>query len=53
MPLTLQILTVLIAGLAAGTIPNMFRTATNVTGQMSAAVILARGERDGAMDEHG
>ena len=29
------------------TIPDMFRTTTNVTGHMSAAVILARGERTG------
>jgi proton glutamate symport protein len=33
--------------LGVDTIPDMFRTTTNVTGHMSAAVILARGERDG------
>ena len=31
--------------LGADTIPDMFRTTTNVTGHMAAAVILARGER--------
>jgi proton glutamate symport protein len=31
--------------LGVDTIPDMFRTTTNVTGHMSAAVILARGER--------
>ncbi len=31
--------------LGVDTIPDMFRTATNVTGHMSAAVILSRGER--------
>lgn len=31
--------------LGADTIPDMFRTTTNVTGHMTAAVILARGER--------
>jgi proton glutamate symport protein len=31
--------------LGADTIPDMFRTTTNVTGDMSAAVILSRGER--------
>ena len=30
--------------LGADTIPDMFRTTTNVTGHMTAAVILARGE---------
>ncbi|MGQ0767533.1 MAG: dicarboxylate/amino acid:cation symporter [Gemmatimonadota bacterium] len=33
--------------LGADTIPDMFRTTTNVTGDMSAAVILSRGEGDG------
>lgn len=33
--------------LGVDTIPDMFRTTTNVTGHMAAAVILARGERDG------
>lgn len=32
--------------LGVDTIPDMFRTATNVTGDMAAAVILARGERE-------
>lgn len=32
--------------LGVDTIPDMFRTATNVTGDMAAATILARGERD-------
>ena len=31
--------------LGADTIPDMFRTTTNVTGHMTAAVVLARGER--------
>ena len=31
--------------LGADTIPDMFRTTTNVTGHMTAAVIIARGER--------
>jgi proton glutamate symport protein len=35
------------------TIPDMFRTATNVTGHMTASVILARGERDEAPDTAG
>ena len=34
--------------LGADTIPDMFRTTTNVTGHMTAAVILARGEREPA-----
>ena len=34
--------------LGADTIPDMFRTATNVTGHMTAAVILARGEQEPA-----
>ncbi len=34
--------------LGVDTIPDMFRTTTNVTGHMSAAVILARGERTAA-----
>lgn len=34
--------------LGVDTIPDMFRTTTNVTGHMSAAVILARGERGDA-----
>lgn len=33
--------------LGVDTIPDMFRTTTNVTGHMAASVILARGERDG------
>lgn len=33
--------------LGVDTIPDMFRTTTNVTGHMAAATILARGERDG------
>lgn len=33
--------------LGVDTIPDMFRTTTNVTGHMTASVILARGERDG------
>jgi proton glutamate symport protein len=33
--------------LGVDTIPDMFRTTTNVTGHLSAAVILARGEQDG------
>lgn len=33
--------------LGVDTIPDMFRTTTNVTGHMSAAVILSRGERQG------
>lgn len=33
--------------LGVDTIPDMFRTTTNVTGHMSAAVILARGEQAG------
>lgn len=32
--------------LGVDTIPDMFRTTTNVTGHMAASVILARGERD-------
>ncbi len=32
--------------LGADTIPDMFRTTTNVTGHMTAAVILARGEQE-------
>ena len=32
--------------LGVDTIPDMFRTTTNVTGHMTAATILARGERD-------
>jgi Na+/H+-dicarboxylate symporter len=32
--------------LGADTIPDMFRTTTNVTGDLSAAVILSRGERE-------
>jgi Na+/H+-dicarboxylate symporter len=32
--------------LGVDTIPDMFRTTTNVTGHMAAATILARGERD-------
>ncbi len=32
--------------LGVDTIPDMFRTTTNVTGHMSAAVILSRGERE-------
>ena len=32
--------------LGVDTIPDMFRTATNVTGDMTAAVVIARGERD-------
>jgi proton glutamate symport protein len=35
--------------LGVDTIPDMFRTTTNVTGHMSAAVILARGERSGEL----
>jgi proton glutamate symport protein len=35
--------------LGVDTIPDMFRTTTNVTGHMSAAVILARGERRDGM----
>lgn len=31
--------------LGVDTIPDMFRTTTNVTGDMSAAVVVARGER--------
>ena len=34
--------------LGADTIPDMFRTTTNVTGHMTAAVILARGEQEPA-----
>lgn len=34
--------------LGADTIPDMFRTTTNVTGHMTAAVVLARGEREPA-----
>lgn len=34
--------------LGVDTIPDMFRTTTNVTGHMTAAVIVARGERQGA-----
>lgn len=36
--------------LGVDTIPDMFRTTTNVTGDMTAAVTLARGERDPAGD---
>lgn len=32
--------------LGADTIPDMFRTTTNVTGDMAAAVVVSRGERD-------
>jgi proton glutamate symport protein len=39
--------------LGVDTIPDMFRTTTNVTGHMSAAVILARGETAGAGDVAG
>ena len=35
--------------LGVDTIPDMFRTTTNVTGHMAASVILARGERTGAI----
>lgn len=37
--------------LGADTIPDMFRTTTNVTGHMAAAVILARSEDRGARSE--
>ena len=33
--------------LGVDTIPDMFRTTTNVTGHMAASVVLARGERNG------
>lgn len=35
--------------LGVDTIPDMFRTTTNVTGHMAAATILARGERDAVL----
>lgn len=37
--------------LGADTIPDMFRTATNVSADMSAAVVLGRGEKDEAVVE--
>ncbi|MEO7965449.1 MAG: cation:dicarboxylase symporter family transporter, partial [Gemmatimonadaceae bacterium] len=34
--------------LGVDTIPDMFRTTTNITGDMAAAVVLARGESEAA-----